>query len=748
MTTDLQPSQPRSTDPALSPTHRLAADLPSGFRPDIEGMRALAVIAVLLYHAHLGPTSGGFLGVDVFFVLSGYLITSLLLKALLTEGSAALPTFWARRARRLLPASALVIFVTLIAGRFILDPLRQVSLGSDATWASVFIVNIKFAFGDSYAAAQEAGSPLLHFWSLAVEEQFYVVWPFLMFALSKVRWRQRPYALAIMGAFFLQSLLAFVWFSPWAHTQSFFLLPTRAWELIAGGMLALTGTWATRIPWRTRAIASWVALLAVLYCMATFSDTANLGYTALVPVLGTAVIVGASTVKQQVGPAKLLGTPPLVWVGQRSYGIYLWHWPMLVLIQEQWGPLNALQRILVLGASIGIAALSYQFLENPVRHSPWLSRMPARSLALGGSLVVFSLMVGLLTVHLPREFDGGGQVVATPTLPGQVTDTTLTADTLVTGGTGGTGGSTPETTDPEASTTTVAPKIAITPLDELEAAQRTALDEADATIQRVPKNITPHPSVAKGNTPKPYGDGCFLRDGDATPRDCVYGNPRGPVTVALFGDSHAAQWFPALETLALDRNWRLEVFVKAGCPSADVRIKREYLDPECQSWRAQVAERINAMKPDLLVVSSTAYDPGGSDKGKDSDEVWRRGLTATLDTMRPAAKDLLIIGDTPLPAHQVPNCLLKVPGNVHFCGQTRKDGVDTSRLDLERAIAAEYQGHFVSVTNWVCGTSFCPVILGNLLIWRDNNHVSATFSTYLTPFMASVVVPIVTKSGA
>ncbi|MFZ4720620.1 MAG: acyltransferase family protein [Ilumatobacteraceae bacterium] len=734
---------PRPTKPTpRTPTERLAADLPSGFRPDIEGMRALAVIAVLLYHAHLGPTKGGFLGVDVFFVLSGYLITSLLLKALLTEGSSALPTFWARRARRLLPASATVLIATLIAGRFILDPVRQVSLGSDASWASVFIVNIKFAFGDSYAAAQEAGSPLLHFWSLAVEEQFYVVWPFLMFALAKVRWKQRPYALIIMGAFFVQSLLAYVWFSKWAFTQSFFLLPTRAWELIAGGMLALTGTWATRIPWRYRAIASWMALLVILWCMGTFSDTAYLGWTALVPVIATVVIVGGSTVKQQVGPAKLLGTKPLVWIGQRSYGIYLWHWPMLVLLAEQWGPLTVPERFGILAASIGLAALSYTFLENPVRHSEWFSRVPARSLALGGSLVCVGLLAGLLTVHLPREIDGGGDIVATPTLPGQVTDTTATGDTGVV--------TTPTDPDPNATTTTaggptttVAPKIPVTNLATLEAAQRTALDEAANTIQRVPKNVTPDPSVAKGNTPKPYGDGCFLRDGDATPRDCVYANPDGAITVVLFGDSHAAQWFPALEKVAIDRNWRLEVFVKAGCPDADVRIKREYLDPECQSWRQQVAERINTIKPDLLVMSSTSYDPGGSDIGKDSDTVWRRGLTATLDTVRSAAKNLLIIGDTPLPAHQVPNCLMKVPGNVPYCGQTRFDGTDDSRLALEKAIAGEYDGRFVSVTNWVCGTNFCPVILGNLLIWRDNNHVSATFSDYLTPFMAAVVVPIV-----
>lgn len=242
----------------------------------------------------------------------------------------------------------------------------------------------------------------------------------------------------------------------------------------------------------------------------------------------------------------------------------------------------------------------------------------------------------------------------------------------------------------------------------------------------------------------PYRDGCFLRDGDSTPLDCVYAAAGSDTTVVLFGDSHAAQWFPAIEAVAIDRNWRLEVFVKAGCPSADVRIERQWLDPECVSWRQQVTAKVNEIRPDLLIIGSTEYTPGGDDVGKDSDEVWRRGLTATLDAMRPAAGHLVIIGDTPLPAHQVPNCVLKVPGNLHYCGQVRGDGVNTSRLELERQIAAEYDGNFVSVTNWVCGTAFCPVVLGNILIWRDNNHVSATMSTYLAPFMAAVLVPLLT----
>lgn len=712
--------------------------MPSGFRPDIEGLRAVAVLVVLLYHAHLGPTGGGFLGVDVFFVLSGYLITSLLMKDLLRDGARALPQFWARRARRLLPASLALVIVTLVAARYTLDPLKQVDVGHDAMWASAFIINIKFAMGDSYAAAQTTPTPLLHFWSLAVEEQFYMIWPFLVYALTRVRWRTRGYALFIMGALGVQSLLAFVWFSPWAHTPVFFLLPTRAWELIAGAMLAVAGTKiVTVIPWRTRAIAAWVGLIAIVYCVVTYNDTANLGYTALVPVLATVAVVAASNARQQVGPARLLGAKPMVWIGNRSYGIYLWHWPALVLMDAKFGPLSAPARIGILLVSVGLAALSYRFLENPVRHSDWLSRLPARSLALGGSAVVIGLLVGTLMVHFPRSFASDAGDAAAPTLPGQsgATDTTLTQ--------------VPPTTLPgvsttvPASTSTLAPTIAVTPIAELLAAQRTALDEA-ANIIKVPKNATPPVASSKADKAGVYRDGCMLKEGNASLKSCIYGDPAGTVKVALFGDSHAAQWFPALELLAQDRHWRLEVYVKSGCPSADVRIKKSYLDPECVQWRTNVAARMAELQPDLLVMASTEYDPGSSDVGQDSDEVWRRGLTDTLTAMRPSAKQLLIIGDTPLPAHEVPNCLTAFPTNVRYCGAEKAKAVNTSRIALEKELAGQFDGHHVDTTNWMCGTSFCPVIEGNIVMWRDNNHVSATMAAFLTPFLAATIVPLLT----
>jgi peptidoglycan/LPS O-acetylase OafA/YrhL len=725
-------------DDAPTPNEAFAADLPSGFRPDIEGLRAIAVVVVLLYHAHLGPFHGGFLGVDVFFVISGYLITALLMKDLLVRGGRALPRFWGRRARRLLPASLTVMVVTLIAGRFMLDPLKQIDLGHDALWASAFIINIRFAMGDSYSVAQTTPTPLLHFWSLAVEEQFYVIWPFLLYTLTKVRWRTRGYAIAIAAGFFVESLLAWLWLSNWARTPAFFLLPTRAWELIAGALLALVGGKVLRISPTVRAGAGWAGLFLIGYSVLRFDDTTNLGLWALVPVLGTVAVIGAAGPGHRNEPAWLLSNRPMVWIGKRSYGIYLWHWPALVLFDAKFGPLSTPARVGILVGATGMAAVSYRYLENPVRESRWLAVAPRRSLLMGAGLVCAGVLASTLMIHLPRDLGGGG-VVAAPTLPGLTGTTSPSAMSVP--GSGSTASTSTAVTSSVSGTTTSTIARRIVPLAQLVAAQRTTLDKS-ALITKVPSNATPPLYAVKGDKPSIYGNGCVLADGTTDSPPCLFGDVHSSTTVTLFGDSHAAQWFPALELMASSYHWKLEVLVKRGCPTADVRIKRTYLDPECVEWRRKVVERLAASHPHLLIVASTAYDPGGSDVGLDSDTVWHRGLEKTLSEVRPSADQLLIIGDTPLPAHEVPNCLTANPRNVRYCGAQRSKAIDVSRLQLESDLATQHNGTFVSVSDWLCGTSACPTILGNIIMWRDNNHISATMSKYLEPLVESVVAPI------
>jgi hypothetical protein len=447
----------------------------------------------------------------------------------------------------------------------------------------------------------------------------------------------------------------------------------------------------------------------------------------------------------------------MVWIGRRSYGIYLWHWPALVLVAAKFGPLSAPARGAVLLGSVGAAALSFRFLEDPVRHSTWLAARDRRSLALGGSLVVAGLAVGIITVALPHDNAGGG-VAAAPTLPGQSTLTTVGPIVTLTSPVPTTGDTTqsttsgaparaavttaPTTTPATTTPATTTPPVTTVGVELLLAAEKASLDEG-AQITAVPSNATPPVSRSKGDRPQIYHDGCVLQDGTATVRSCVYGDPASAVDIALFGDSHAAQWFPALEQLSLERHWKLDVYVKSGCPTADVRIRRTYLDPECVAWRKNVAARLSETHPALLVISSTAYDPGGSDVGVPTDVAWRRGLTDTINAIRPDAGQMLIIGDTPLPAHEVPNCLAAFPRSVRRCIAQRSTAIDTSRLELEKELAAEHTAQFVSVSDWLCGSTECPVIDGNIVMYRDNNHMTATMSRFLAPLLATAVSPLV-----
>ena len=363
---------PPSAAPTSAPAHTRPDD---GFRPDIEGLRAVAVILVLLYHAKLGPFGGGYIGVDVFYVLSGFLITSLLVRELERSGTIRLRNFWARRARRLLPASCLVIVATLIGGYYTLSPLAQQDLAHDALAAATFVVNIVFAHRQSdYLTAQAAPSPLLNFWSLALEEQFYLIWPVLIVLVAAGRRHVRKVIGGLVAVIWPISLVVCIYLTSHSQPWAFFSLPTRAWELLTGAALALTAARVARLPGALRAVVGWAGLAGVVIAGVTFSDTTAFpGYAAMLPVLATAAIVAAGTTLLS-GPASILRWGPLQWVGRRSYAIYLWHWPAIVLVDAKWGPLRPWQRGLVVLGSVVVSAISFWALEDRVRHSPWLAR--------------------------------------------------------------------------------------------------------------------------------------------------------------------------------------------------------------------------------------------------------------------------------------------------------------------------------------------------------------------------------------
>ncbi|TGD83725.1 acyltransferase, partial [Mycolicibacterium sp. CH28] len=404
------------------------------FRPDIEGLRAIAVTAVVLFHAAIPGIRGGYVGVDVFFVISGFLITGLLWREVSGTGSVSLRRFYGARARRLLPASATVGVITMIASLVLLPPLRVPTVIYDGIASALYVGNYWFIIDNiNYFSDLLTPSPFLHYWSLGVEEQFYLVWAPLILGTAWLirRFRRdrtraiassrRPY-LIVLGlvaavSFALSLVITYV-----VPAMAFFSLPTRAWQLALGGLIALTALKWQRLSPHTAAIAGWTGLgMIVLACVWFTSTTPFPGTAALLPTLGAVLVIGAGCATPSQGCGQFLSTPPMRAIGRISYSWYLWHWPVLVLAPALLGhPLGLAERITAALLAAGLAWLTLQYLENPLRFAPKIRDSPWRSLGLGALATTIAVFVGL----------GLLKVVPTPTGPGApLTTAVITAPT-------------------------------------------------------------------------------------------------------------------------------------------------------------------------------------------------------------------------------------------------------------------------------------------------------------------------------
>ena len=415
---------PRGVDVAVDQVVETRTDRPTrrsrrrGFRKDIEGLRAVAILAVVLYHAHVGAVPGGYVGVDVFFVISGYLITGHLWREVRERRALSFSGFYGRRIRRLLPASFLVLAVTAIASAVILPPLTARSVLKDGLACALYVGNYRFAFvSTNYLTASAPPSPFQQYWSLGVEEQFYLIWPAVLLCAS-MAWRRRPSrtsAVAVLGVIAVSSCAFSVWLTNANQPWAFFSLPTRAWELAVGGLVALCAPELGRL--RGRPLVGWIGLGLVAWAVFTYtSTTAFPGTAALVPVLGAAAIIAAGCGdRPDRGPVQILRTSPMQVVGRVSYSWYLWHWPFLILVPDALGhPLSLEQNLGVAGLSFLVAVATFVVIERPVRLSAWLTARPRRSLGLGAGAVTRSrrrlrALGGLAAQpHRDRPRSGGG----------------------------------------------------------------------------------------------------------------------------------------------------------------------------------------------------------------------------------------------------------------------------------------------------------------------------------------------------
>jgi peptidoglycan/LPS O-acetylase OafA/YrhL len=702
----------------------------SRFRPDIEGLRAVAVLAVVLFHAGVPRLTGGYVGVDVFFVVSGFLITGMLWREMHATGTVRLARFYGARARRLLPAGLVVLVTTAVAAAWLLPPLQARTALADAIAAAVYGANYLLAVrGTDYLAADTPPSPFQHFWSLGVEEQFYLLWPALLIATAALAWRaggrrgQRGQSatplVLVLAVLTLVSFTVSLWWTTSSPPWAYFSLPSRAWELGAGGLVALTVPVWRRLSSTIAAAAGCGGLLALIAaCFVLDESTPFPGTAALVPVLGTVLLLGAGCAAPSRGAGALLSLPPLRAIGRLSYAWYLWHWPVLVLVPYLVDvELPLAGRLSAVVISLGLAIGTLHLVEDPVRFAAALRSSTGRSLVLGGAATASGVVIGLVVMAAVPSTEGTGAAVEAATLEVPAKPAVEAAVP------------TEEPADPA--------EVALEDLT----AQVQALVASSVGMVEVPSNLTPSLSEAKADVPKVFTNGCFVTWVATEQPTCEWGDPASPVSIALLGDSHAAQWAPALQPYAEEHGWHLRLASKVTCTLLDLPIISPYLGrpyTECVTWRNQMVEQLKADPPTLVLLGmSRRY---GGDFGYTTyDAAWMDAITRLTTELEAAGSQVVVLGGVPDPHAVVPTCLSSNISSVPACTPDRATAVNAAGVAGERQATEAGGGTYADLNQLFCTDAECPLIVGNQLVFRDDNHITYGYATFLQPVMGALI---------
>ncbi len=635
------------------------------------------MLLVVLYHAGLSVFPGGYVGVDVFFVISGYIITRLLVRERERSGTIDLAEFYARRARRLLPAAIVVIVATLAVGLVLHSPQEQLQAAQSALAASLYASNLWFAHrATDYLGGKADSDPLLHTWSLAVEEQYYLVWPGLVLlalrgaSVSALRWRM---VLLVVGVALVSFVICrhFTWKS---QTWAFFGTHARAWEFCLGSAVFLLTRHGPAVPRHLAQLLGIVGALMVLAAATGFDKrTAFPGSAALLPTVGAALVLLSGRGEPGSWVARTLSTRPLVEVGNVSYSLYLWHWPALVYARLVFGESSPLAVAIGLSAATALAVLSYRLVENPVRYAGGLARRVRISLV--------------------------GAALASVATAGFAAAARWTA--------------------------------------EVAATSPTHVRFAAARLDR----------------PMVYKTECHAKYNAVDAPDCIFGRPGASRRVVLFGDSHAAHWFPAFDDLAQRHGWQLVSLTKSACPSVAVTVfngvkNRDYV--ECDQWRETMIGRILATRPELVVISnSIAYvDPtSGQPDGIVRLEAWVAGLERLTARLTAAGVRVLVLHDVPNPGFHVPLCLERAASRPVMAGgppctfeAAGSQAVRQQVLGAEQAVVSRTAGALhADLSDALCTSGQCLADHGGIVRYSDAEHLTATFSRQLGARLSSLI---------
>ena len=672
------------------------------FRGDIQGLRGVAVALVVLFHAGVPGFKGGFVGVDIFFVLSGFLITGNLLREIKATGRIKFREFYARRIRRLLPASFFVLLVTLIVVAIWFPPLLLPGVAVDISSAGLYVSNLDFAIrATDYFASSVIPSPVLHFWSLGVEEQFYLFWPLLM-AAATIRRKNPAFKVLVLSLVVFASSLTFAnWLLPRNQPWAFFSIPTRAWELILGAILACVVQSASKLPRIIAGLVGVVGLGMVLYSGLTQNDPLKFpGNSALTPTVGALLIILAGSISRITIPSRILSIKPLQELGKVSYSLYLWHWPVLVIPQVIAGNhLVLTERILLALLSVILAVLTEKYIELPFRHGFLISMKPLRNIAIAG--IVASLLA--ITAF-------GADYAATGDLRNKhstssAADQRNYIDSLI---------------------------IKSTPLNTIPA--------RPATVDfPVPATLEPDLLNAKNDRAITYVDRCHTQENLApSTKPCIYGDTTSNTTVVLFGDSHALSWFPAMNEVAKENKWKLLSLTMSACTPADIPAYNPgtaSLMQNCPIWRSASITKIIAAHPYLILVAGTsgfATVANGKEAVRDvRTAMYVAGMKRTIAQLKTSGAKVVMMSDTPALAQDPLVCLSAHPNSTLACATPVAQAISNNWIAVETRIASSTAVPLIKPQMWVCPTDPCPVVIGKILTYFDIGHLTATFSQAL-----------------
>jgi peptidoglycan/LPS O-acetylase OafA/YrhL len=684
-------------------------------------MRAVAVLSVFANHLFGWPT-GGFVGVDMFFVLSGFFITGILIRERTATRQLSFKRFYIRRVKRILPSSLLVLVVTVIGGYLLFPATRAKDTLLDALYAAIFGANFRFeAVGADYFQSDQPPSPIQHYWSLSIEEQFYFVWPALIvaiFALTR-RYRQRGKRtagqwglLAGMGAVVAASFGWALVLSSSDPNAAYFSTFTRVWELGVGALLAIAAPWLANIPSTLRPVLAYLGLAGVAASLFLINESVQFPAPwAALPVLATALVVAAFQGAEVHGMA-VLTNPVARWFGDTSYTLYLWHWPVIILLLTIM-PKGPLFYALAIALSLGLTALTYRFYENPIRHSDWLlekktntvkdRRLPALTPTVWsgiGAIAAATTLVAILGIGYAERLSVARESASAAT---------GFSNAGTAKGVGQSGNS--NSNDPCFG----APAM-ITP--------GCVLWNADAPLE------PPIDTFAK-DSPYAQLEECYrVANEGGELRGCDYGyTGSDAIRIALIGDSHAQSLMPALMPILEANKWRLTTYLGTRCHFADPAPE------ECEDALEPIRRSLPSKGFDLIL--STNYELSLPTSA--FQKAWAPLIAA--------GSRIAVIADNPRTSDEALACLTRTGLNGDRggdCGRPRGEAV-AIRQNLVAATEGVPGSSVIDLTPYYCNTDWCPSVIGNVIVYRDSNHITKTFATTLAPALEGQIRSVVSN---